>query len=339
MSKINYKILILACLSLVFLEACRPEDSNFDQMNFDQLHSRFAGLLPPDFISALIYMGESLGYELSTLEDIGTRMLPCQGDLECLEINLKRNELADFGQALRTTTLPNIELDLDDNEFWFSDYDRERKQLVLNHRSSNLSLHFDLDNGLDDGRQPGIIPQINGTKYETKRLEATINLIRPTTDAGDIDNIRLRIEDEVVYYRFEGGLYSALSNSDDNDKVFLEGSCSIQSNKVILELRGLYYILLPKGGTKVTFQDEQGSDSFTVGTDADFLVYKENVTRLEIADAFPANIVVQTDAKRLQFDANSESPDFELDFDHSYKDRGQKVVTSYLTIDEELLPK
>ena len=242
----------------------------------------------------------------------------------------------DFRYSLRLETLPEMNIDVKSNEYWEVIHFADNAELIYNDKSLPLSILVDLDDGLDDGKNVGFYPIINGNVYATQVAERTINLVRPTTDAGPIDLVRFNLESEKIIFRFEGGIYGELNNSEDNESVFLQGDLQVIDGQLQMHLDGLYYVLLPKGLTLVEYSNGIQSDSFTVDINSEFRFYRENVKFIRIRNAFSGDLLMTTDVQRLQFDSREGTPNFELDFDHSFKDRGQRSVETTVVIDELL---
>ncbi len=324
------------CLTVFMLLSACGKDEDLAIDHEATLAEIFAGRLSESYIRALERMQLELSYVQMQLIALGEALEGCELDLPCLTTSRSQGEIEDFKRSLRLETLPEISVEATSNDIWEVTYSVETAELQFDHKSLPLSIHIDLDNGLDDGQQVGIYPIINGTTYATEIEKRMVNLIRPTTDAGPIQLVKVGLESESISFLFEGGNYGALNNSADASPVFMQGSAQVMVDKLQFDLEGLYYVLLPKGQSLVEYTDGALKESFTVSTDSEFTFYREDVKLLRVRNAFPSDVLMLTDVRRLQFDARPGKPNFELDFDHSFKDRGQRSVTSTLVIDEVL---
>ena len=322
-------------LVLLLCTSCRKDSVTElpEQIDIKQL---FQGRLSDTYIRALIRMDVELNYSTDQLILLGETLERCMLDISCISSSHSPQEISDFKKSLRQETLPDIFLNTSSNDFWDVTYSDAEALLVFNHKLWSLAVNIDLDDGLDDGKNVGIYPVINGTSYATEHNERVVNLVRPTTDAGPIDRINVELQGEKIAFRFEGGRYGDLNGSNDTSTVFLDGTLQVINQKVQMRLEGLYYVLLPKGQTLVEYSNGSQTDSFTVTPESEFTFYRENVRLLKVSNVFPGNLVLNTDVQRLQFDSRAGTPNFELDFDHTFKDRGQKITITTLKIDELL---
>ena len=324
------------CLALCLLMSACGKDEDVAFKHEATLAEIFAGRLSESYIRALERMQMELSYMQMQLIALGEALEGCELDLTCITSSRPQGEIEDFKRSLRLETLPEISVEATSNDIWEVIYSVEIAELQFDHKALPLSIHLDLDNGLDDGRNVGMYPVIKGTSYATEVEKRMINLIRPTTDAGPIQLVRIGLESESISFLFEGGNYGALNNSEDASPVFMQGNLQVSDDKLQINLEGLYYVLIPKGQSLVEYTDGALKESFIVSADSEFTFYREDVKLLRVRNAFPSDVLMLTDVRRLQFDARPGTPNFELDFDHSFKDRGQRSVTSTLVIDEVL---
>ena len=115
-----------------------------------------------------------------------------------------------------------------------------------------------------------------------------------------------------------------------------ESSWSLAPGGLRLASRGLYYLLPPKDCT-VTLLDASGAQlgSLQLASDTSpFLTYFEGARTIRVVSAALGTLDLTTDAKIVQVEVPSypETGLFELDFDHSFKDRGQLDVQSEVVL-------
>ena len=130
----------------------------------------------------------------------------------------------------------------------------------------------------------------------------------------------------------EGSLAEMVDSQYESDEPFRWTSTwSLGAEGLRLSASGLYYLLVPMEDCDVTAFGEGGVELGSTHIDSDtspLLRYYEDVRSIEI-DSLPLGpLSVATDAAVLQVQVTS-YPDtslFELDFDHSFKDRGQVDV-------------
>jgi hypothetical protein len=134
---------------------------------------------------------------------------------------------------------------------------------------------------------------------------------------------------DLIVEMTEGSLAEMTDSQFDSDEPFRWTSTwSIGADGLRLSASGLYYLLVPMDRCDVTAFGEGGVELGSAHIESDtapLLRYFEDVRSIEI-DSLPLGALsVATDAAVLQVQVTS-YPDtslFELDFDHSFKDRGQ----------------
>lgn len=225
---------------------------------------------------------------------------------------------------------------------------------------TEVALEIDYDGPEDDGHLVGITPILAGRRLEGAFWGSTAALIYPQLDPEEhqIERLNIHAEGAALWVRFEGGSYRILDPSGPADPLFMEASFHRKDQRLVVNLYGLYYLLPSLGGTRLELSvagdrltrtvdpgDEDGSSRVLEGSQviatvngaaSRHLEYFERVTRVEIDDARFGRMELDTYVERLQIQV-SRQPDvpmelFELDFDHTFKDRGQRRVMSRLSI-------
>ena len=210
----------------------------------------------------------------------------------------------------------------------------ESGEVVARHGDLDLALVIDATNADDDHRYAGVYvlesgqPRFTGTYYgshcstfvpDRPHLNQTAVAV---TAAGP----------ELTIEMTEGSLAEMVDSQYESDEPFRWTSIwSIGVDGLGLSANGLYYLLVPMESCDVTVLGEGGAEIGTTHIDSDtapMLRYFEDVRTIEL-DSLPLGpLSVATDAAVLQVHVTS-YPDtslFELDFDHSFKDRGQTDV-------------
>lgn len=329
-------IITLATILALVTYSCVNEEGPENTQDYSVLFEEYFGDLSEDYVNALVIMGEELNYELDTLRALANELIECSNQFPCLELTLGEGEINDFKMSLREVTLPTMEIDIQDQSVWTAEYNEGSASITLTHNIKNVILQIDLDNGLDDGKLIGVSPIINDEAYFADDSMANQHLIRQSTDGGAITRVELTLLGEEVRFNTSGGTYGNLVETDYSKAVFMNASFQIFDGRLHSSLSGLYYILLPVNPTTLIFKTDGEIKEYTVEEGQTFTVYQENISQLKAEGAFSNYIYLDTEVRRLQFQAHGDRNFMELDFDHTYKDRGQESVSSILIIDTEI---
>lgn len=212
--------------------------------------------------------------------------------------------------------------------------------VVAWHSGLDVSLLIDASNADDDGRYAGIYvfeggdPRFTGSYYGSHCSMFVPD--RPHVDQTAVTvtaaGVSLAVE------MMEGSLSEMSDAQFPSDEPFRwTSSWSADGPGLRLQSGGLYYLLVPKERCDVTVLGEGGAELGSTHIDSDtspFLTYFDDVRTIAIASQPLGQLSVSTDAAVLQVEVTS-YPDtslFELDFDHSFKDRGQLDVRSELAL-------
>lgn len=325
-------------LFLFFLVSCSEDSSLIDLVDEDLLLT-YEDESCLKCIEVLNILEEEYGYENEDLETIYETFRICYWDLICVVETLDELYLEDFQSAVRKCQLPALNLEIQDQSTWTTTWNESSYELTLTHNTYDLVVTLDLDNGIDDKKSPGLFPSLNGYPYYPLNGDSANNLIKQSQDGGSVDSISVVIIGEEVFFNTYGGTYGEMGNNEDTDTVFMESIIYVEEHRFTCDLSGLYYIYMPKEDVTVDFTSEGVDKQFIVKTEDVFRRYQEDVDRVRIENAYPEKLFLFTDIERIQFDAVEGFNWWEIDTDHSYKDRNQKVVTSTFTIDAYLEEK
>ena len=226
---------------------------------------------------------------------------------------------------------------------------------------AGVTLEIDYDGPADDGTLVGITPTLGDRRLEGAFWGSTAPLIYPQLDPEEhqIERLDIRAEGAALWVRFVGGSYQILDPAGPAAPLFMEAIFRRQDDRLVVNLYGLYYLLPSLAGTRLELvvagermtrtvepSEQEGTtlvldDSQVIGTvsgaESRHLEYFDQVTRVEIDDSRFGQMALETYVERLQLQV-SRQPGvdmdlFELDFDHTFKDRGQRRVMSRLTIE------
>ena len=214
---------------------------------------------------------------------------------------------------------------------------------------------------VDDDRFVGITPVLGDKRLEGAFWGSMAPLIYPQLDpeTHQIERLEIWADSSVLRVLFKGGTYRILDPDGPDEPLFMEAIFRRQGDRLVVSLYGLYYLLPSQAGTRLEISTagevvartvEPGEDGETtlvldgasaIGEVRDpesrHLEYFERVTRVEIDDARFGRMQIDTWAERLQLQVDRRAGVsielFELDFDHTYKDRGQRRVMSRLSIE------
>jgi hypothetical protein len=189
-------------------------------------------------------------------------------------------------------------------------------------------VEVDCDDETADGRYFGISPVLDGTRLEVPMYGGPrFPLFTPDFEAGEIRCVRLESDETRLFVRFEVGSYRMLDPSGPDEPVPLEAAFSIEDGHLVARVSGIYYMMLTKASTTLRIaHGEEDARTITESSSA-FTETFDDVTRIEADDSIYGSLSIEAMIARLQlqlYDDGSEG--FELDLDHSFKDRGQRSV-------------
>lgn len=340
------KLLKIYALCLLL---CSCSDNSDNVINENQeveakLHEIFDELLPERIVSTLIYMGTDLNYDLTTLEDSGNALVSCQGSIDCFNANLSSQFIQDYTIAHFPATAPELEVNLNDNSIWTASYDEGSAIILFQHNILHIQVEVDAYTGLSGGLPMGITPIINGERIEAIGSVLKRRFMQPTEDGGMMTKATINIDGENIIVRFEGGTYGELfaqggwceiCDINDSEPIFAQASIAINpQNKIEFDMEGLYYFWFEKSeNTTIDITAEGDTEQYEILPNTYFTSYISDVTSLFI-DKGDRTFDVETISNNLQIQAKELTyPDlWELDFDHNYKDTGQKSVPTTIII-------
>jgi len=245
---------------------------------------------------------------------------------------------------------------------WTLEHDpRAHRILARLDDGTEVALEIDYDGPADDDHLVGITPIFGKRRLEGAFWGFTAPLIYPQLDPDEhpIERMAVHAEGGVLRVRFEGGTYRILDPAGPEEPLFLEAIFRRQDQRLVANLYGLYYLLPSQAGTRLDLTaagevltrtiepgGEQGTSLVLDGSpviitvtdeESRHLEYFDRVTRMEIDDHRFGRMQLETYVERLQVQVNRQPGVaielFELDFDHTFKDRGQRRVMSRLSID------
>ena len=245
---------------------------------------------------------------------------------------------------------------------WNLEHDVEAQRVLARlDDGTEVVLEIDYGGPEDDRHLVGITPILAGKRFEGAFWGSTAPLLYPQLDPEEhqIERLDIRAEGAALWVRFVGGSYQILDPAGPAEPLFMEAIFRRQDDRLVVNLYGLYYLLpslastrieLVVAGERLTRTVEPGEQEGTSlvfdgsqviatvsGAESRHLEYFDHVTRVEIDDSRFGRMILETYVERLQLQV-SRQPGvamelFELDFDHTFKDRGQRRVMSRLSIE------
>ena len=242
---------------------------------------------------------------------------------------------------------------------WTLDVSAETSTVVARHAERpDLALEIDCDDEADDERLSGIAPVLGEERLEGEFWGRKAPFFYPILVPGEHALERVRIEPggESLRVRFEGGSYALLQPAAGPDPLWAEMVFALEGDDLIVHLAGLYYLLPSQEGTRLRITSTEGesvrrvdrpaADEPTVVRDAvaelgrldpaggQHLEYFEEVERVELENPRFGDMELVAWIERLQIQVDrspgADSDLFELDFDHAFKDRGQRSILARL---------
>lgn len=223
-----------------------------------------------------------------------------------------------------------------------------------------LVLEIDCDDEADDGRLPGVAPVFGERRLEGAFWGSRAPFFYPilVPEEHVLERVRVEAGRERLKLRFEGGSYSLLQPAAGEAPLFTELVFIAEEGELTVHMDGLYYLLPSQRGTAMRIWtaagevirriDRSESSRATVVRDATAELarlepsgdrhreYFEAVSRVELESTELGAMALDLWIERLQIQVDrndsADSDLFELDFDHTFKDRGQRSVMARLTM-------
>ncbi|WP_213456751.1 hypothetical protein [Rhizomonospora bruguierae] len=217
-------------------------------------------------------------------------------------------------------------------------FDRVGNSILATHIPSKITIAIDYDDPGDDRHASGISPDTGCGPMEGEFWGSVTPLLYPILepDRHVIEEVTVAIDGGELRVRMSGGTYDMVSPGAGNEPLFMAAVITVENGRLRIRTEGLHYVLPSKDpGTTVNLTLADGSQlsrTFTMTTPTG-REYVNDVRVVQVADARYGNFSWTTDIERLQFDLNTNPllDVFEIDADHTLKDRGQRVVTNDFT--------
>lgn len=219
------------------------------------------------------------------------------------------------------------------------------KERWIKARFENYALEVlvDWDDALDDGHSVDIIVKIDDKSYDNLSFRDRSALIHAnrgwaTQERVEVKGVgktlKIAMEEGSVCYFLEK--IRECPPNLSNESISLKANLTVVDRSLVVELKGFYYILLSKTNTTLELfdQENQLSAQYLITEETPvFVDYYENVSKIVVNDGVFGELDIQTNVRLLQIDTSNtvRIPEnknlplaFELDFDHSFKEYGQK---------------
>jgi hypothetical protein len=208
------------------------------------------------------------------------------------------------------------------------------------------AFEVDYDGNAHDGSYPGIFPVINGVSLSGQFFYGQGPFISPpfTQDASSLtvetDYFQPEFSSpvDILRIRLEGPDYRELNQAAGDAPLFTEAAIYYESDGLHIDLYGLYYLMPSIADTRVvmTSAGKTIEHHVTPATERT-LEYYPDVTHVAVSDSVFGDFYFDTYCQWLQIDIKEQgSPPgaafelFEFDFDHTFKDRGQREVLTQI---------
>ncbi|MGI5863230.1 MAG: hypothetical protein ACOX6T_14390 [Myxococcales bacterium] len=218
--------------------------------------------------------------------------------------------------------------------------EQEGAEVVARYEGTGLALVIDPTNGSVDGRYSGIYVHLDDSPLFAGRYNGTDASVfvpdRPWMSQTQVTVVAER--ELLIVEMLEGSLSQVPDSHYPSDEPFRwRSTWSLETEGLRVASAGLYYVLPSKQSCALTITGEGDVELGTLDIQSDtspFLRYYEDVRSIEVASADFGSFTIATDAEILQVEV-PRFPDtelFELDFDHSFKDRGQTEVHTEMVL-------
>ncbi len=209
----------------------------------------------------------------------------------------------------------------------------EGKDVVARHADRDVALLIDPTNGASDGRYAGIYVSVDKTPRFNGRYNATdCSMFVPDRPFKNQQAVVVHASGTTLTVTMTEGSLSEMTDSQfPSDEPFRwQSTWELETAGLRLAASGLYYLLPSMDDCMLTLLGEGGAPidelQLTTAT-APFLEYFHDVRTIQIASP-QGSFSISSDAQILQVQVPS-YPDtglFELDFDHSFKEKGQADI-------------
>lgn len=225
------------------------------------------------------------------------------------------------------------------SDWRLTELDRAENSILVTHLPSRITIAVDYDGPAGDRHAAGISPDTGCGPMEGEFWGSVTPLLYPILDpaAHVIEDVLVELDGPELRVRMAGGAYDLVSPGAGAEPLFMDAVFTVEGRRELhARTTGLHYVLPSKDpATTVDLTLADGSRvsrTFTMATPTG-REYVDDVRLVEVSDGRYGDFSWTTDIERLQFDLNT-SPlldVFEIDADHTLKDRGQRVVTNDFT--------
>ena len=224
---------------------------------------------------------------------------------------------------------------------WTMEVDPEAGKIRVGHRKyPRLRMEIDADDHRRDGHYEGVTLILGGKRLEGTLFGSKVSLLSPDHDAGPVDRVEVLAMDPSLKVRFENGSYARLQSAGGPDPVFFEAVFSVTPRgQLEARLNGLYYVFPNRRETDVAIETLTARVERKIGAATPkSQEYFEGVTKVAVKDSVFGAFTLETFIQRFQLEthAPANADVFELDLDHTFKDRGQRTVLSVFRLETPL---
>ncbi len=196
-----------------------------------------------------------------------------------------------------------------------------------------LRLEIDCDDHRRDGHYEGITIVRGNRRLEGRFHGSVVSMLSPDHDAGPVHACLVEALDEGLRVRFENGSFDRLQPAAGGEPVYFEAFFALNKERrwrVFLD--GLYYIFPTRDGAVVRMTPQ--AERRITRESPKSIEYFERVTEFTVEDPHYGTFTWKGLVERLQIQVHAapQTDLFELDFDHSFKDRGQRRVPAVLEL-------
>lgn len=225
------------------------------------------------------------------------------------------------------------------SQWRLTEFDRAANSIVATHLPSRITLAVDYDGPADDRHAAGVAPDTGCGPMEGEFWGSVTPLFYPILDpaAHVIEDVVVELDGPELRVRMAGGAYDLVAPGAGDEPLFMDATFTVEGRQGLrARTSGLHYVLPSKDpATTVELTLADGSRvrrTFTMASPTG-REYVDDVRRVDVSDGRYGDFSWTTDLERLQFDLNSGPllDVFEIDTDHTLKDRGQRVVTNEFT--------
>lgn len=235
--------------------------------------------------------------------------------------------------AVQAAPGPWVSYRLDPESPWTVEVDTVKGLIMCRHAEhENDGFEVDYDGSAPDGRFPGVRPIVNGVSMSGLFFYNQAPFLSPPF-YGDASACSVETDGDTLHVGLEGDDFRDLNLAAGDEPLRMQVAVTYREDGIHIDLYGLYYILPSSADTQFTMisDGEAIEKHITPDSEVGYTYYPE-VTRVDVSDSVFGDFYFKTYCQWFQVQVHDVWELFEFDFDHAFKDYGQREVLTRLVL-------